>query len=313
MLKYLVKRSISLLMVFVGVGFFVSTLTYLIPGDPATIILGQRATPEVRQKVIHELGLDLPPLVRFGTYWWNIFHGDFGYYMLSGRPVLPEVLSAVPYTFVLASVGMLFSLFIGGGLGVISVYFKDTPLDHFIGVVSAGAVSVVQYVAALVLVLIFSVALGWLPSIGVGEKNNLPDQIRFLILPVLALSISWIGYIERIFREILAETLFSEYVKTAKSFGIPRSRIILRHCLRNAVKPLVTVVVTGWGGLLGGSFFIETIFARNGLGKLVVTALQQRDYYVAQAGIMMTVALYIFAVIIAEIINAMVDPRIRLE
>jgi len=313
MLKYLAKRLLSLLTVLVGVVLFASTMAYLIPGDPATIILGQQANPELRRKLIHELGLDLPPLVRFGTYWWNILHGDFGVYVLTGRPVLPEILSAVPYTFVLATVGMLFSLLVGGVLGILAAYYKDTLFDHLVGIVSAGAVSVVQYVAALVLVLIFSVALGWLPSIGVAESGNFFEQVRFLTLPVLALSISWIGYIERIVREVLAETLFSEYVKTAKSFGIPKSRIIMKHCLRNAVKPLVTVVVTGWGGLLGGSVFIESIFARKGLGKLIVTALQQRDYYVAQAGIMVTVVMYIAAVILAEVINAAVDPRIRLE
>ena len=312
MLKYLGKRSLGLLTVLVGVMLFVSSLTYVIPGDPATIIIGQNATPEVRQKVIHDLGLDLPPLVRFAKYWRNILHGDFGFYVLSGRPALPEVLSAIPYTFVLATVSMLFSLFVGGALGVVSVWFKDTWIDHTISVASAGAVSVVQYVAALVLVLIFSVQLGWLPSIGVGEKGNLVDQIRYLILPVLALSISWIGYVQRIVREALAETLFSDYVKTAKSFGIPRSSILMKHCLRNSAKPLVTVVVTGWGALLGGAVFVEAIFARKGLGNLIVTALQQRDYYVAQAGIMAAVVLFMVAVILAEVVNAFVDPRIRL-
>jgi peptide/nickel transport system permease protein len=313
MLKYLGKRSLGLLTVLVGVMLFVSSLTYLIPGDPATIIIGQNATPEVRQKVIHDLGLDLPPLVRFAKYWRNILHGDFGFYVLSGRPALPAVLSAIPYTFVLATVSMLFSLLVGGALGIISVWFKDTWIDHTISVVSAGAVSVVQYVAALVLVLIFSVQLGWLPSIGVGEKGNLADQIRYLILPVLALSISWIGYVQRIVREALAETLYSDYVKTAKSFGIPRSVILVKHCLRNSAKPLVTVVVTGWGVLLGGAVFVEAIFARKGLGNLIVTALQQRDYYVAQAGIMAAVVLFMVAVILAEVVNAFVDPRIRLE
>jgi ABC-type dipeptide/oligopeptide/nickel transport system permease component len=313
MLKYLGKRLRGLLTVLVGVGFFVSTLTYLIPGDPATIILGQNTTPELRKQVIHELGLDLPPLVRFATYWWNIFHGNFGTFMLSGRPVMPEILRALPCTLVLASLAMLFSVLIGGTLGILSILFKDTLFDQAIGLVSAGAVSVVQYVAALVLVLIFSVALGWLPSIGVGQAGNPLDQIRYLILPVIALSISWIGYIERIVREVLAETLFAEYVKTAKSFGIPRSRVLLGHCLRNAVKPLVTVVAIGWGSLLSGSFFVEAIFGRTGLGSMVVTALQQRDYYVAQAGIMVIVALYISALILAEVINGAVDPRIRLE
>jgi peptide/nickel transport system permease protein len=313
MLKYFGKRLLVLLSVLVGVVLFVSTLTYLIPGDPATIILSQRATPEVRQKLIHELGLDLPPLVRFGQYWWKIFHGDFGYYMLSGRPVLPEVLSAVPYTFILATVGIFFSLFIGMVLGILSIYYKDTLFDHILDVLSATALSVVQYVAALGLMLVFSVALNWFPAIGMGDKGDIVGQIRHLVLPVLALSISWIGYIQRIVRQVLAETLFSEYVKTAKSFGIPRRRIIIRHCLRNAVKPLVTVVVTGWGALLGGSVFIESIFARKGLGRLIVTALTQRDYYVAQAGIMVAVVLFIIAVMLAEIINAVVDPRIRLE
>lgn len=313
MLKYIGRRFLSMLTVLVGVGFFVSTLTYIIPGDPATIILGQNTTPELRKQVIHELGLDLPPLVRFATYWWNILHGNFGYFMLSGRPVMPEVLRALPYTLVLASVGMLFSLLVGASLGILSIYFKDTFLDHAIGLLSAGAISVVQYVAALVLVLIFSVALGWLPSIGVGQAGDPLDQMRYLILPVLALSFSWIGYIERMVRETLAETLFAEYVKTAKSFGIPRARILLGHCLRNAVKPLVTVVATGWGSLLSGAFFVEAIFGRAGLGSMVVTALQQRDYYVAQAGIMVIVALYISALILAEVVNAAVDPRIRLE
>ena len=313
MLKYLGKRSLGLLTVLVGVMLFVSSLTYLIPGDPATIIIGQNATPEVRQKVIHDLGLDLPPLVRFAKYWRNILHGDFGFYVLSGRPALPAVLSAIPYTFVLATVSMLFSLLVGGALGIISVWFKDSWIDHTISVLfrggrlggpvrgRAGAGAPLQR------------QLRWLPSIGVGEKGNLVDQIRYLVLPVLALSISWIGYVQRIVREALAETLYSDYVKTAKSFGIPRSVILVKHCLRNSAKPLVTVVVTGWGALLGGAVFVEAIFARKGLGNLIVTALQQRDYYVAQAGIMAAVVLFMVAVILAEVVNAFVDPRIRLE
>ncbi|MBT3276047.1 MAG: ABC transporter permease, partial [Spirochaetales bacterium] len=163
------------------------------------------------------------------------------------------------------------------------------------------------------LLLAFSINLRWFPAVGTGDKGNILDQLYHLILPAVAMSISWIGYIQRIVRETLAETLSSEYVKTAKSFGIPRNRIIYKYCLRNAIKPLVNIIVIGWGAMLGGSFIIESIFGRRGLGRLVLGALQAREYYAAQCGIMIAVVIFISAVILADIVNAIADPRIRLS
>ncbi len=311
MAEYLVKRIIMLITVLFGVLLLISSLTYLIPGDPATIMLQQKVTPEIKEMVRQKLGLDQPIFVRFFKYIWNVLHGDFGVYVMNGRPVLPVVLSTLPHTFTLATFSMAISLFFGILLGVLGILYKDTPFDKTLTVLSAAAVSIVQYVAALLLLLLFSVTLHWFPAVGTGDKGDVLDKLHHLILPATAMSISWIGYIQRIVREALAETLFSEYVKTAKSFGIPRGRIIYKYCLRNAVKPLVNIIVIGWGALLGGSFFIESIFGRKGLGRLILSALQAREYYAAQCGIIVAVVIFISAVILADIVNAIVDPRIR--
>ena len=310
--RYLLKRIFMLITVLFGVLLLISSLTYLIPGDPATIMLQQKATPEIKEMVRQKLGLDQPIFVRFFKYIWDVLHGDFGVYVMNGRPVLPVVLSTLPHTFTLATTSMAISVFFGIALGVLGVLYKDTVFDKTLTVVSAAAVSIVQYVAALLLLLLFSVTLRWFPAVGTGDKGDILDKLHHLVLPAIAMSISWVGYIQRIVREALAETLFSEYVKTAKSFGIARRRIIYKYCLRNAIKPLVNIIVIGWGAALGGSFFIESIFGRKGLGRLVLGALQSREYYAAQCGIMVAVVIFITAVILADFVNAIVDPRIRL-
>ncbi len=310
--KYIAKRLVLLIFTLMGVMIILFGMIYLIPGDPAVIMLHQRVNPESKALIIHRLGLDQPMLIRFGRYFWGVLHGDFGVYVMTNRAVLPELLRVLPYTLGLATFAMGISIIIGVTLGILAAFYKDTLFDHIVTVLSTAAVSMVDYVAALILLLIFAVKLDWFPSLGIGERGNIIDQLYHLILPAFALAISWVGYIERLVRESLGEVLSSDYIKTARLFGIPKSSIVYKYALRNAAKAVVTVVGVGWGVMLGGAVFIEIIFNRLGLGKSIIQALYSREYFAAQGGILVIVILFVGVVIITDIICAYIDPRIRL-
>jgi len=313
MLQYLVKRILWIIPTTVGVLLFLFSMTHLLPGDPASVLLGPRATPEMVEALNRRLSLDQPIHVQLGRYIWSVLHGDLNKSVWSRSPVSSLIMRALPYTAVLTISSMGLAAFLGILLGALAANYRKTILDYLVTVFSLIAVSVPDFVAACLLLLVFAVSLGWFPVIGAGEAGDTADQVHHLILPCLALAIGWFGYIARLVRDTTLEALDSDYVKTSRSFGAPMRYIAYKYALKNAIIPVVAVIGLGVGKLLGGAVFVEMIFNRPGIGKVITNAVYARDLPVVQGGVLIAALLFILANLVADLSYACFDPRIRYE
>jgi peptide/nickel transport system permease protein len=276
-------------------------------------MLGPRATPDVVAALNKSLGLDQPVYVRLGRYLGGILHGDLGESVWSGRSVSSLIRSALPYTIVLTVSSMGLAAFLGIILGVLAAINAKTIVDHLVTVLSLIAVSVPDFVAACLLLLIFAVRFRFFPVIGGGAAGNIADQIRHLILPVIALALGWLGYIARLVRDTTLEVLDMDYIKVIRSFGAPNRYIAYKYALKNAIIPVVATIGLGVGKLLGGAVFVELIFNRPGIGKVITDAVFARDLPVVQGGVLIAALLFILANLAADLSYAYFDPRIRYE
>ena len=259
------------------------------------------------------LGLDQPVYVRLGRYIWGILQGDLGESVWSGHSVSSLITSALPYTIVLTLSSMALAAVLGIILGVLAAINGKTIVDHLVTLLSLIAVSVPDFVAACLLLLIFAVRLRLFPVIGGGQAGNIADQIHHLILPIIALALGWLGYIARLVRDTTLEVLDMDYIKVIRSFGAPRRYIAYKYALKNAIIPVVATIGLGVGKLLGGAVFVELIFNRPGIGKLITDAVFARDLPVVQGGVLIAALLFILANLAADLSYAYFDPRIRYE
>jgi peptide/nickel transport system permease protein len=313
LLKYIIKRILWIVPTVLGVLILLFSLTYFLPGDPASVMLGPRATPELIKDLNHRLHLDQPVYTRLGYYILGVLRGDLGESVWSRHKVNSLIANALPYTITLAVCSMGLAALVGIFLGVFATIYKESIIDHLVTGISLVGVAVPDFVAACLLLLIFAVRLNLFPVLGAGEAGNIADKIHHLILPVISLAIGWIGYLSRLTREIMFEVLDSDYIRVAKAFGMPAKHIHYKYALKNAVIPTITVIGLGIGKLLGGAVLVEIIFNRPGLGKLVVDAVYARDLPVVQGGILMATLLFVLANLIADISYAYIDPRIQYE
>lgn len=313
MLKYFFKRGLGIIPTLLCVLLFLFSLIYLLPGDPASVMLGPRATPAMVAALNKSLGLDQPVYVRLWHYIWGILHGDLGESVWSGHSVSSLITSALPYTIVLTLSSMGLAAFLGIILGVLAAINAKTIVDHLVTVLSLIAVSIPDFVAACLLLLIFAVRFRFFPVIGGGAAGNIADQIRHLILPVIALALGWLGYIARLVRDTTLEVLDMDYIKVIRSFGAPRRYIAYKYALKNAIIPVVATIGLGVGKLLGGAVFVELIFNRPGIGKVITDAVFARDLPVVQGGVLIAALLFILANLVADLSYAYFDPRIRYE
>jgi peptide/nickel transport system permease protein len=313
LLKYVIKRILWIVPTVLGVLILLFALTYFLPGDPASVMLGPRATPELIKDLNHRLHLDQPVYTRLGYYILGILRGDLGESVWSRHKVSSLIANALPYTVTLAVCSMGLAALVGIFLGVFATIYKESIIDHLVTGISLVGVAVPDFVAACLLLLIFAVHLNLFPVLGAGEAGNIADKIHHLILPVISLAIGWIGYLSRLTRETMLEVLDSDYIRVAKAFGMPAKHIHYKYALKNAVIPTITVIGLGIGKLLGGAVLVEIIFNRPGLGKLVVDAVYARDLPVVQGGILMATLLFVLANLIADISYAYIDPRIQYE
>lgn len=288
-------------------------MIYLLPGDPASVMLGPRATPEMVAALNKSLGLDQPVYVRLGRYIWDILRGDLGQSVWSGHSVASLIMSALPYTIVLTLSSMGLAAFLGIILGALAAFYRKTMVDNLVTVLSLTAVSVPDFVAACLLLLIFAVRLRLFPVLGGGQAGNLGDEIQHLILPMIALAMGWLGYIARLVRDTTIEVLDMDYIKVMRSFGAPMRYIAYKYSLKNAIIPVVATIGLGVGRLLGGAVFVEIIFNRPGLGKVITDAVFARDLPVVQGGVLIAGFLFILANLVADLSYAYFDPRIRYE
>ena len=311
MFAYTVKRiALAVLIVIVAVTILF-VIIRAIPGDPASIMLGPRATPEMRANLAAKMGLDKPLVAQIGIYFSNLARGDLGTDVFSNRPVSVIVFEQVPFTLALISSAILWSAVLGVLLGCYAAMHPDSFGDRLAAVISVSFIAAPAFVVALYALLIFAVHLRWFPAIGAGDRGDLADQLHHLVLPSFAIGLSWVGYIARLVRASMLEVLGEQHIRTARAFGLPERTIAFRYALRIAILPTITVIGVGMGFLLSAAVFAEIVFARPGLGKLVIDSVTTRNYPVVMGSVLISTALFVLATTLSDLVNALLDPRIR--
>lgn len=309
MLKRLGMAAIVvlLLMIFLGV------IVHLIPGDPVRTILGPRASPELAQTVREEMDLDSPVHVQVYHFASGALQGDLGTDFISGVPATELIGAALPHTLVLAAASLLLAALIGIPLGVFASTRPNTIGDRMAGIVSISLITVPAYVAGLLLLLVFSVKLDLLPSIGSGDFSDPVDYLKRLTLPAIALALTWIGYLARLTRTSMFEVLNTNYIRTAHAFGLEPRSIHYKYALKNAIIPTVAVLGVGLGTLMGGAVFVEIIFTRPGLGRLILDSIENRNFPIVRGSVLVIAVLFVLANLAADLSYRLLDPRIRTE
>lgn len=311
MFFYAVQRLVlSVVIIMVAVSIL-TLMLHVVPGDPAVMILGPRATPELIESTREAMGLDRPLPVQILMFFANILRGDLGQDVFTGRAVSQIVFEQLPYTLTLISVAILWSSACGIALGAYSALRRNTWLDTLSGVVSVGTISIPAFVMALYSVLIFAVWLRWLPAIGAGQ--GFWDGTVHLILPAFSIGVAWVGYIARIVRASMLEVMTQPHVRMARAFGLAERRITRSHILKIAVLPAVTLIGTGVAHLFSAAVFVEVIFARPGIGALLVGAVNERNYPIVLGAVLITTGIIVLATLISDLVVALLDPRQREE
>ncbi|MCK7592286.1 ABC transporter permease [Pseudomarimonas salicorniae] len=311
MIAFITRRlALSALIVVLAVSLLFGMI-HLIPGDPASVILGPRATPELRAELNQRMGLDQPLPIQLGRFLGNVAMGDFGEDPFSRRPVSDIVLEQLPYTLVLVFTAIGAATLLGVPLGCLAAVRAGSWLDRVTAVLSVAVIAVPSFVIALYALLLFAVRWRWFPAIGAGEAGDYVDQARHLVLPALALGIGWIGYIARLVRASMLEVLEEPHIRTARAFGLPERVIIGRYALRIAILPTVTLLGLGIGTMLSGALFAEIVFSRPGIGKLLHESVMTRNYPVVMGTVLVTTLFFALCTFVADVINALLDPRLR--
>ena len=291
--------------VVIGITFLVFMIMQLAPGDPVQMILGDNASPEAVEAMRDEMGLNDNVLVQYGRYLVNLVQGDMGTSYVNKRPVADEVFSRVPATFKLAAVAAVVSIVIAIPLGILAAIKQNTLFDHSSMVVSLIGISMPAFWLALMLMLLFSLKLGWLPAQGAK------DGWKSYVLPSIAIGFMQMAAIARTTRSSMLETIHQDYIRTARSKGITEREVIFHHSFRNALIPTVTIVGVQLGGLLGGAVLTETVFAWPGLGRLVVQAVNGRDVPVVLGCIVVLSVGFSIVNLVVDLLYGFIDPRVR--
>ena len=305
MLKYIIRRIIAMIPVVIGITFLVFMIMQLAPGDPVQMILGDNASPEAVEAMRDEMGLNDNVLIQYGRYLVNLAQGDMGTSYVNKRPVADEVFSRVPATFKLAAVAAVVSIVIAIPLGILAAIKQNTLFDHSSMVVSLIGISMPAFWLALMLMLLFSLKLGWLPAQGAK------DGWKSYVLPSIAIGFMQMAAIARTTRSSMLETIRQDYIRTARSKGITEREVIFHHSFRNALIPTVTIVGVQLGGLLGGAVLPETVFAWPGLGRLVVQAVNGRDVPVVLGCIVVLSVGFSIVNLVVDLLYGFIDPRVR--
>jgi peptide/nickel transport system permease protein len=306
--RFLLDRIATTILVLLGATILLFALTLFIPGNPAQVLLGPRATPQDIAQFTQAMGLDRPVWERLLIFLGHVARGDFGTDVVSGRPILAMVLDVLPYTLVLTIASIGLAVLIGVPLGCVAAFRPGGVVDRVIGLGAVGFIAIPNFVIAIVLLLVFSTWLHWLPVLGVGRSGGLVSAR--LILPACSLALPWVGYIARLLRASLLEVLAEQHVRTARAYGVGERRILGRYALRLASLPLVALLGVGVGQMLGGAIFAEIVFARPGIGTLMFDAIGNRNFPVVQAAVLIVVALFVLANLLADALQARLDPRV---
>jgi len=313
-LRYVIRRLLALVLVVFGVTVAVFLMVRLIPGDVVTVLLGSEgvADPQRLALMRHYFGLDQPLSLQYAEWLGNLLHGDFGVSLMTGRPILPDVLARLPVTLQLTVMAMLLSLLVAVPAGILSAARPDSLADSAVRVAALIGLSVPNFWLATLLVLFVSLYWRVLPTSGYVPLSVDPlGSVRSLLLPALSLALPNLAIVLRMTRSSMLEVLRQEYIVTARSKGLRERLVIARHALRNALIPIVTVAGIQVGYLLGGAIVIEQIFALPGLGTLILGAITQRDYPLLQAGVLFIAVAFPLVNLVVDLLYAYLDPKIR--
>lgn len=312
MLAYATRRILSTIPVMLFVAFFVFSLLYISPGDPAAIIAGDQATPADIARIRLSLGLDRPFLVRFGDWLWHVLHGDLGTSIFTNLPVTHMIAQRLEPTVSLMVLTLILSIVVAIPMGVVAAWKQGSWIDRSVMALAVFGFSTPVFVVGYILAYIFALKLGWLPVQGFTPiSRGLWPFLRTLILPSIALGLIYIALIARITRAAMLDVLSQDYVRTARAKGVGQSAILYVHALKNAAVPIITVIGIGVALLIGGAVVTETVFAIPGLGRLTVDAILQRDYPVIQGVVLMFSFAYVIVNLIVDLLYTLFDPRIR--
>lgn len=305
MLSFVIRRMVAALVVLWGVVTMVFLLLQVIPGDPAeTMLAGSGASYTEIAQTRQQLGLDDPLLVQYGRYMLNALHGDFGRSFFSNRPVSLTIVEQLPATLQLAAAALLVAVILGLTLGILAALRANTWVDQVAMAVAVLGVSVPVFWSGLLLIWVFSVGLNWLPATGA-------DGWRHLVMPAMVLGLVGAGPIARLVRASLLSALRADYITVARAKGLPGGAVIGRHALRNAIIPVITLIGLQAGFLLGGTVVTEAVFARPGLGRLVVEAILSKDLPVVQGVVLFIAAAYVAINLLVDLASVFLNPRLR--
>ena len=302
--KALVRVANSFVSV-LGSLILVFCIIYLLPGDPVLSMIDPSvATPEMIENLRRELGLDQPFYVQFAEYFTGILHGDFGQSLVNSDPVLPKILMHVPATLILTLTSTIFSIVIGVTLGVLSAIYRNKWIDILARLVGLFGISMPTFWSGILLILIFSVNLNWLPAMG-------SDGWKTLVLPSLALGFVGAGLIIRMVRTSMLEVVNEQFIVTLRAKGLSERVVMYRHALRNALIPAITIIGMNIGEMMAGTVVIETVFSRQGIGRIIADAIMAKDLPVIQGVIFFSAIVYVIINLLVDLSYSVIDPRVR--
>lgn len=304
--RYIAKRLLVLIPVILGVTFIIFSIMAMTPSSPGRLILGIQASEEDVAKMDHDLGYDRPFLVRFANYVTDAVRGDFGKSYLTSRPVVEEISNRFPTTFRLAVLSVVTSILIGVPLGILSAVKQYSSIDLISTVTAMFMASVPGFWLGLMMMLLFSLKLGWLPVSGSGT-------VAHYILPTLTLAIPSSASLLRLTRSTMLETIRQDYIRTARAKGVKEGHVIFRHALKNALLPLITSVGMHFGGLLGGTVLIESVFSFPGLGSRMLEAIRDKDIPMVTGCTVFLAVLFCLIMLLVDLLYAYVDPRVKAQ
>ena len=311
MAVYIVRRILSAVPILLAVVTIVFFLMRMVPGGPAGALLGDYASATAIKQLEQKLGLDKPLWQQYTELIGQLSHGNFGVSIFNGKPVGEQLIRALPFTAGLCGGTVIIGLLLGIPIGIITAIHRNSLWDYIGRVLSLIGLSIPVFYLGILLIMGFSIALPVFPMIGGGELGNIFDFVYHLILPSLTLGIVMSAFISRSVRSSLLEVLLTEYVTTARAKGLPENRVILKHAFRNALIPTVAFLAVYITLLLGGAVVVEVVFSRPGWGRLLVSAMKQRDYPVLQSGLMVFSAVVVCVNMFVDLVYAYIDPRIR--
>src|SRR5690242_14058967 len=310
--RFILRRLVAMIPVLLGVVIAVFIMVKLAPGDPAAALLGVQATPQELERVRHAMGLDRSWPEQFGIWLAGVLHGDLGSSYISKKPVSELILTRLPVTIELAIIGTILGAVVGFTSGVISAAKRYTRLDYIVTTLALFGVSMPTFWFGILLILLFSLYLGWLPASGFVPLNRDPvKHFQAVIMPALSLGIFLAGSLARFSRTSMVETLALQYVRTAQGKGLANRTVIWVHALRNSMIPTITVLGAQFGALLGGAVIVEQVFAYPGVGTLLLTAISQRDYPVVEGVVLIVAALVVITNLVVDVAYTWLDPRIH--